>query len=316
MNTLLQRRARLAALVLLLTGAAGCSLGGTVGGLATDAGSGAVRGARGQLATDSTQAAIRLLTGTVVSGVTAGLRPAIDTTLSGVIGRARTFIGTTQDSLALFVGGPLSASVQRLLSANLRTLSASLDGQIDPLIAGVGRGLRAQLALTLDSAGTGARQVLIPLVGEAIDSASARLAVNGQGPLRQAIDSIVASAVRAGADAVDERSRPILNRITGALMGIAGVIVLGALAWMHIDRRRSRAALFAMAEAIRTTDDEQVRETIKDRVKQNARRRQIDGYLHTFLEKNHLLRGTERIPVPKLVGDDVPVASGAGEPRA
>lgn len=318
--------ARLGAVVLLLAGVAGCSLGRTLSGLGGDLGSGAVRGARTQLGSDSTQAAIRLLTGSatsgLASGITGSLQPAIDTTLAGAFLRTRTFLHTTQDSLALFIGGPLNASLQQLIRGNAQTLGTELNGQLDPVIAQLGQGLRTQLALTLSQAGTDARQALIPLVGEAIDSASVRLAANGQGPLRTAIDSIVASAVRTGIGAAEEKSKPLFNRITGALMGVAAVIVLGLLAWMHIDRKRSKQALFAITEAIKTTDDEQVREAIKDRVKANARRHQVDGYLHTFLEKNQLLRGSEqpaRIAIPKVVrGDEVPAetTAGAGEPRA
>lgn len=326
MNTTLRPSvlARLCIVILLLAGVSGCSLGRTLSGLGGDLGSGAVRGARTQLGSDSTQAAIRLLTGSATSGLASGItgsvQPAIDTTLAGAFLRTRTFLHTTQDSLALFIGGPLSASVQQLIRGNAQTLGSSLNGQLDPLVAQFGQGLRTQLALTFSQAGTDARQALIPLVGEAIDSASARLAANGQGPLRIAIDTIVSSAVRAAVTAVDDSSKPLINRVTGALMGVAGVIVLGLLAWMHIDRKRSRQALFAITEAIKTTDDEQVRETIKDRVKANARRRQIDGYLHTFLEKNQLLRGSEqpaRIAVPKLVrGDEAAAAetAAAGEP--
>ena len=313
-------RARAGIIALLLAGASGC---GFVTGLGTDAGTGLVRGARGQLATDSTQAAIRLLTGAatsgLASGITANLQPAIDTTLAGAFGRTRTFLRTTQDSLAGFVGGPLSASVERLIRGNLQTLGTQLNGQIDPLMANVGQGLRTQLALTLNQAGTDARLVLLPLVDEVIDSASARFAVNAQGPLRIAVDSIVSSAVRSGVDAAEERSKPLFNRITGALMGVGAVIVLGLLAWMHVDRKRSKQALFAVTEAIKATDDPQVRETIKDNVKTNARRHQVDGYLHTFLEKNQLLRGTERIAVPKLIRGDEPgagvTASAGGPPR-
>lgn len=326
MNTTLHpsRRARIGVLVLLLAGLAGCGLGRTIGGLGTDLGGGAVRGARTQLGSDSTQAAIRLLTGAatsgLASGITGNLQPALDTTLAGAFGRTRTFLSTTQDSLAHFVGGPLSASVERLIRGNVQTLGAQLNGQLDPLVAQVGQDLRAQLALTLTQAGTDARQALIPLVGEAIDSASIRLATNAQGPLRVALDSIVSSAVRAAGTAVDDSTKPIFNRITGALMGVGAVLVLGLLLWMHIDRKRSKQALFAMAEAIKTTDNDQVRETIKDRVKANARRHQVDGYLHTFLEKNQLLRGSEqpaRVAVSRIVRGDEAAAEatvGAGEP--
>jgi hypothetical protein len=312
------RRVRTGIMTLLLAGLAACGgLGRTIGGLGSDAGNGVVRGARGQLASDSTQAAIRLLTGEaaagLAAGITANLQPALDTTLAGVFGRTRVFLGTTQDSLALFVGGPLSASVERLIRGNLQTLGAQLNGQLDPLVAQAGTGLRAQLALTLAQAGTGARQAFLPLVGEAVDSASARLVVNARGPLRVAIDSIVASAVRTGVQSAEKSSKPFFNRLTGALMGVGAVLVLGLLAWMHIDRKRSKQALFAMAEAIKTTDDAQVRETIKDRVKTNARRHQVDGYLHTFLEKNQLLRGSERIPIDRIVrGDEAPAGAAAG----
>ncbi|HEX6372579.1 MAG TPA: hypothetical protein VF006_26900 [Longimicrobium sp.] len=327
MNTILDpsRHARTGVLILLMAGLVGCgALGRDLGGLGTDIGAGAVRGARGQLSSDSTQAAIRLLTGAATSGLASGitdrLQPAIDTTLAGAFGRTRAFLGTTQDSLALFVGGPLSASVERLIRGNVQTLGTQLNGQLDPLVARMGHGLRTELALTLGQAGTDARQVLIPLVGEAIDSASVRLAVNARGPLRQAIDSIVSSAVQSGVKAAETSSKPFLNRITGALMGVVGAVVLGLLAWMHIDRRRSKQALFAMAEAIKTTDDDQARETIKDRVKASARRHQVDGYLHTFLEKNQLLRGSEqpaRVAVPRIVRGDAaeaPPTVGAGEP--
>lgn len=66
------------------------------------------------------------------------------------------------------------------------------------------------------------------------------------------------------------------------------------------------------------TDDESVREAIKDRIKTNARRRRIDGYLHTFLEKNQLLRGSEqpaKVNVGKAVrGGPVEEPVTAGEP--
>lgn len=309
--------------VLLLAGLPGCgAIGRGIGSVGSDAGAGAVRGVRGQLDSDSTQAAIRLLTGAatsgLASGITGSLQPAIDTTLAGAFGRTRTFLNTTQDSLAGFVGGPLSASVERLIRGNLQTLGTQLNAQLDPAVAQLGAGLRTQLALTLSQAGTDASQVLIPLVGEAIDSASVRLAANAQGPLRTAIDSIVASAVRSGVQSAEKSSKPLFDRITGALVGVAVVLVLGLLLWIQIDRKRSKQALFAVTEAIKTTDDEQVRETIKDNVKASARRHQVDGYLHSFLEKNQLLRGTEkgRVPVPKIVrGDEVPAeaTTAAGE---
>lgn len=316
-------RTRIVLMAVLLAGAAGCgAISRGVGGLGNNAGAGVVRGARGQLDNDSTQAAIRLLTGAatagLASGITGNVQPAIDTTLGGAFGRARTFLSTTQDSLAHFVGGPLSSSVERLIRGNLQTLGSQLNAQLDPAVANLGTGLRAQLALTLSQAGSDARQALIPLVGEAIDSASVRLAVNARGPLRQAIDSIVSSAVRSGVQSAEQSSKPFFNRLSGALMGVGAVLVLGLLAWMHIDRKRSKQALFAMAEAIKTTDNEQVRETIKDRVKASARRHKVDGYLHTFLEKNELLRGSEqpgRVPVHKIVsGSEAETTVGAGEP--
>lgn len=319
MNTSLHpfRRVRAAAVLLLLSGVAGCSLGRTLTGLGSDLGNGAVAGARGQLANDSTQAAIARLTGAATSGLASGIasnvRPAIDTTLSGAFGQARAFLNTTQDSLALFLSGPLNTSLQGLIRGNVQTLGTSLDAQLQPLIAQAGVGLREQLALTLAQADTDARQVLLPLVGAAVDTVSARLATNANGPLRQAIDSIVSSAVRSGVDAAEQSSRPLFNRLTGALAGIAGVMVLGALLWMRADRQKSQRAMFAMAEAIRKTEDEQVREAIKDRIKANARRHGIDGYLHTFLEKKQLLRGSEqpdRIAVGKVVREEEPVVAG------
>jgi hypothetical protein len=311
--------ARSGALLLLLAGLAGCSLGTRLNGLGSSAGGGLVTGARAQLRSDSTTSAVRLLTDSATAALASGIRgnlaPALNETVGSVFGNAHTFLRTTQDSLAWFLSGPFSSSLQRLIRANAQTLGTSLDAQLDPAIARAGAGLRTQLALTLDQAGGDARRALLPLVGETVDTLSARLAVNAQGPLRQAIDSIVASAVKTGIQSADRESTPILNRIGGVLMGVAGVIVLGALAWLYVDRKRTRQALFAVGEAVKMTDDEGVREAMKDRIKANARRRQIDGYLHTFLEQNRLLRGSEnagKVPVGRIVGE--PVATGMEDP--
>jgi hypothetical protein len=317
---------RLGTLLLLLAGLAGCSLGNTLRGLGTSAGGGVVTGLRTQLRNDSTTSAVRLLadsaTAALASGIRGNLSPALDATVNSVFGNASTFLRTTQDSLAYFLAGPLSSSLQGLIRSNVQTLGTSLDAQLDPVIARAGQGLRTQLSLTLDQAGGDARRVLVPLVAEAVDTVSARLAVNAQGPLRVAIDSIVASAVRTGIQSADTAGRPLFDRIGGVLAGVAGVIVLGALAWLWVDRKRTRQALFAIGEAVKMTDDEQVRETMKTHIKTNARRRQIDGYLHTFLEKNQLLRGSEqagKVAVDRIVREPAATATAgagaAGEPR-
>ncbi|HEU0299462.1 MAG TPA: hypothetical protein VFR37_08415, partial [Longimicrobium sp.] len=252
MNTLSRRSApiRLLALLVLLAALAGCSLGNTLRGLASSAGGGLVTGARTQLGSDSTTSAVRVLvdsaTAALASGIRGNLQPALDSTVNGVFGDASTFLRTTQDSLAYFLGGPLSSSLQRLIRGNVQTLGTSLDAQLDQSIARAGEGLRTQLSLTLDQAGGDARQVLLPLVAEAVDTVSTRLAVNAQGPLRVAIDSIVASAVRSGLQSADTAGKPLLDRIDGLLLGVAGVIVLGALAWLYVDRKRTRKALFAV----------------------------------------------------------------------
>lgn len=322
MNTLSRRFApiRPVAMLVLLAGLAGCSLGNTLRNLASSAGGGLVTGARTQLDSDSTTSAVRVLadsvTAALASGIRGNLAPALDATVNGVFSDAGTFLRTTQDSLAYFLSGPLSSSLQRLIRTNVQTLGTSLDAQLDPAIARAGQGLRTQLSLTLDQAGGDARRVLLPLMAEAVDTVSTRLAVNAQGPLRVAIDSIVASAVRSGLQSADTAGKPLFDRIGGVLLGVAGVIVLGAMAWLYVDRKRTRQALFAIGEAVKMTDDEQVRETMKDQIKTNARRRRIDGYLHTFLEKNRLLRGSEsagKVPVGRIVGEP---AATAGEPRA
>ena len=316
------RRFRRATALLMLAGLAGCGLGSTLGRLGTSAGGGLVTGARTQLASDSTTLAIRRLTDSatlaLADGIRGNLQPALNSTLAGAFGSTSSFVRGTQDSLALFVAGPLSSSLERLIRGNVQTFGTTLDAQLDPIFTRAGEGLRGQLALTLDQAGGDARRVLLPLVGETVDTLSARLAVNARGPLRQAIDSIVSSAVTSGIRAADAESRPLLNRISGVLMGVAGVLVLGALIWMNMERKRSEQALFAIGEAVKMTDDESVREAIKDRIKTNARRRQIDGYLHTFLEKNQLLRGSEqpaKVNVGKVVrGDPAEEPVAAGEP--
>ena len=310
---------RFCTLLLLLAGLAGCSFGNALRGLGSSAGGGLVTGVRTQLSSDSTTSAIRLLadsaTEALASGIRTNLAPALDATVAGVFARTSTFLSTTEDSLARFLAGPLSSSLQRLIRENVQTFGTTLDAQLDPVIARAGQGLRTQLSLTLDQAGSDARRVLVPLVADAVDTVSVRLAANAQGPLRVAIDSIVASAVKAGIDSAGTAGKPLLNRIGGVLLGVAGVIVLGLMAWLYIDRRRTRQALFAIGEAVKHTDDENVREAMKDRIKANARRRQIDGYLHTFLEKNRLLRGTEhagKVPVGRIVGEP---AATAAEPR-
>ncbi|HEX2081607.1 MAG TPA: hypothetical protein VHG08_28140 [Longimicrobium sp.] len=326
MRSRLSAPIRIGTLVLLLAGLAGCSLGNSLRNLASSAGGGLVSGARTQLDSDSTLSAVRVLadsaTAALASGIRGNLAPALDATVNGVFSDASTFLRTTQDSLAYFLSGPLSSSLQRLIQSNVQTLGASLDAQLDPAIARAGEGLRTQLSLTLDQAGGDARRVFLPLVAEAVDTVSTRLAVNAQGPLRVAIDSIVASAVRSGLQSADTAGRPLFDRIGGILLAVAGVIVLGAMAWLYVDRKRTRQALFAIGEAVKMTDDEQVRETMKNHIKANARRRQIDGYLHTFLEKHRLLRGSEhagKVPVGKIVGEPAAATAAtaptAAEPR-
>lgn len=274
-----------AAALLLLAVVPGCALDKTIGNAAKAGAAGAVAGARGQLGNDSTRVVLDGLLDAATAGVGRGVKrdiaPAIDKSSRRLFTNGETFIGHAQDSVAFAIRGQFSRSLQDLIAAN----GAALRGQIRPTLDGAGDGLRAQLAATLDSASTGARSRFLPLVGEAVDTISDRFAVNMDRRLGPALTRLIDSV----GTTTRKQGNAFVRELLMALGGAAVVVVALALLWMNADRKRKAQALLAMARAVRSIPDEAAREDVKNRVKASARRDGVDGYLHTFLEKQQLL---------------------------
>lgn len=308
----------LAPVLVMLAG--GCaSLDRTAGRLGSSAGGGLVRSARGGLENDSTQAALRMLAAAAVGGLGEGISrdvtPALKDAARRVFGTGEGFLANARDTVSLALSGPVNRAIQQLIRDNSAALASSLGREIDPLVTRVGTSVRGQLALTFDQVGADAQRTLVPVLETAVDRMAVRLAENTKsgGPLRTAIDSAVASAVRTGIQSAHKETQSITRKAAPWAGGALAVVLGGVIFWLVRERQRSQKALRAIGEAVKNLDDPGAREAVKNVIKTTARKQRIDGYLHSFLEKHQLLQGSER---PRPGEQSVYVGAIAGEPAA
>lgn len=215
------------------------------------------------------------------------LKPRVDSLVTGLFDTVQVRQGRMQDSLATYLEGRLNRSVNRLLTDNIGLVRDSVD--------------RA-LAVWLNTAGNRLRAEVVPLAGElsssAVSHAVASLDSGIKGPLRSTLIALVremADTIRAEArKSSQEVVEPWYKRVGTLAKIIAGAIVLAVLAggifvWAAL--RRSRKALEAVTTAIHDRGDDDLRAAVKAA----ATQRQVEDYLHDFLEKRDLLpsrRGT------------------------
>ena len=268
----------------LLRSAAGAALlvGALTGcGAFTKAGSnfgrGLASGAVDELGRPRLRSTVDTLVTSVSLSVSENVRgeigPAVRSQLAELMADSRAGLSGIGDDLTGRIDGPLTASLERLLEANLVL---------------VGRHSREQVHLLLTQVGDDLSTSILPQVGrtsgQAADSLVARLSIGLENQMAAAAETLAARAIRQAVLTADEtgstsRTRVWINR--GFIVGIAVLVILiGVVVWQMIQGSRQRRAL----EALTTSIDQVGTNDLKSTIRKEAAVRNVEGWLSGYLE--------------------------------
>jgi hypothetical protein len=264
--------------VLLVCALAPALLNGcAVSGIGSSVGRGAASGGLTYLRSDQGREALRALADssavTVASAVRTRIQPTVDSAVVAVLDRGRAAIDQARDSLATAIRTDISSALQDLVRANLAT--TGLEG-------------RRQTQLLLASASGNLDQELAPALQRSVvrvtDALIMRLTDGLRSQLGAAAETVVVRSVRGGVKAGDQSARgsSTWKTVRFALIGFVVALVLLALVWLYSEVRRSHAALSVVTGEINRRGDE----SLKLGIKEGARAKGVEGWLHSFLEKN------------------------------
>ena len=256
--------------VAVLSGCAVNNLGASVG-------RGAASGGLNYLKSDQGRQALREVADSsailVASVVRTRVRPVVDSAVVAILDRGQVAIDRARDSLAVAIRTDLSAALQELVRANLETTGHEGRRQTQLLLASASGNIDRDFAPALQ------RSVL-----RMTDALFVRLADGLRSQVGVAAESIVIRSVQSGIRAGDQSTRKssTWKTIRFALVGFVVALILLALVWLYAEVRRSHAALQVVTGEINRRGDE----SLKVGIKEGAREKGVEGWLHSFLEKN------------------------------
>ena len=269
----------------------GCaSLDSTGRRLGASVGSGVVSGATKSFKSQLTPALNR-----GVEGALRGARFQLDTASALLVERGNQAIGGYGAQLEQTVRGPLSDALQELVRANVRAAGEQGRAQATLLTGQLSADLGA-LTPRLDSAVTHA-------AANATAAVTKQLAQDLRGELRTSLvaaagdiaDKAAARAVRS----VDQGARrsPLVKWGIGIGVALA-VAALGAVAVrVYRELRHRQAALDAVAQVIRESQDPRLKEAVKER----ATQMNVEPWLNSYLkQRGYLSKMGQKIPAPPL----------------
>jgi len=251
--------------------------GCAVSGIGSSVGRGAASGGLTYLRSDQGREGLRALADSsaivVASAVKARIQPTVDSAVVAVLAHGQEAIGRARDSLATAIRMDLSSALQDLVRANLATTGLEGRRQTQLLLASASGNLDQQFAPALQ------RSIL-----RMTDALLLRLTDGLRNELGAAAETVVVRSVRGGVKAGDQSARgsSTWKTVRFALIGFIVALVLLALTWLYSEVRRSHAALSVVTGEINRRGDE----SLKLGIKEGARAKGVEGWLHAFLEKN------------------------------
>jgi hypothetical protein len=251
--------------------------GCAVGNLGSSVGRGAASGGLSYLRSEPGRQALRAVADTsallVASAVRTRVQPVVDSAVVAILDRGNQAIDRARDTLAVAIRSDISASLQDLVRANLETTGLEGRRQSQLLLASVSGGFDRDLGPALQRS-----------VVRLTDALVARLSDGLRTQLGAAAESVVIRTVQSGVKAGDQSTRKssTWKTIRFALIGFVVALILLALVWLYAEVRRSHAALQVVTGAINRQGDDR----LKVGIKEDARAKGVEGWLHSFLEKN------------------------------
>jgi hypothetical protein len=243
-------------------------------------GRGVVQGGLEYLRSDSGRQHVRAFADSSLHSASVAFRaqvqPALDSSVRETLERSTDALQRAEDDLATRLDGRISDALTALVRRNLRAAGDEGRTQLDLTVRRLGENMERDLTPALQRSVTAATQ-----------SFMTQLSASVRSELREAAESAFAAAVRAGVrEGSHEAQRsPTLRTVLWiAGIGVAAIIFLG-VAWLVRERRRSVAALDVVAEVVKQSGSQDMKEQIKRR----ARDQDIEGWLRRHLERQGYL---------------------------
>lgn len=215
-------------------------------------------------------------------------RSTADTTAALLLARGGTALTGLNGQANAAIRGSLNEAIQQLVRDNLRLAGREGSADVDAL----SRALAANMP-RLDSA---VALTAANVTGAATD----RLASQLNGTLRTALlgatRDIAREATKAALEQADRTSRTSWVAMVAIGLSVATILAILALAASRFyqQHKRTRAALDVVTQAVRDAGDPRLKEEIKAR----ATSREVEPWLHGFLQERGYLE--RRVAVPTV----------------
>ncbi|MFL5383710.1 MAG: hypothetical protein ACJ8GN_14415 [Longimicrobiaceae bacterium] len=227
-----------------------------------------------------------------------------DTTTALLLARGTTAFGDLNGQASAALRGSLNEAIQQLVRDNLRTAGREGSADVDML----SRAIAANMAVLLPRLDSAAALTAANVTSSATD----RLASQLDGTLRTALLSatrdIAREATKAALEQADRTSRKSWVgkwTIGLSIAAILAILALAAARFLQL-HKRTRAALDVVTQAVRDSADPRLKEEIKAR----ATSREVEPWLHGFLQERGYL--DRRVAVPGVfTGSDAAPAEKA-----
>jgi len=263
---------------------------GCVSAVGRSAGRGLVEGARAEASADSSQAMFQEIAEVAIayvdSAFQADLKPTIEETWAGVIEQAESTIDRGEamldrasDSLAVSVEGDLSDAFNALLRSNIEAAGSEFRQELLLISGDIENELRNNLGPAFTAAIAQATQAFVDELSEGVRTELAA-------EMEQALVRAVGSAVQAGTGDLT----PVGEWLRNAGIAVGGFILVLFFGWLYLDRQSSQETVVALGQALQNIEDPEVREYIRDQIREKATERNVLDWYRRFRQR----RGIDR----------------------
>jgi len=249
-----------------------------------------VEGARAEASADSSQAMFQEIAEVAIayvdSAFQADLKPTIEETWAGVIEQAESTIDRGEamldrasDSLAVSVEGDLSDAFNALLRSNIEAAGSEFRQELLLISGDIENELRNNLGPAFTAAIAQATQAFVDELSEGVRTELAA-------EMEQALVRAVGSAVQAGTGDLT----PVGEWLRNAGIAVGGFILVLFFGWLYLDRQSSQETVVALGQALQNIEDPEVREYIRDQIREKATERNVLDWYRRFRQR----RGIDR----------------------
>jgi hypothetical protein len=215
-----------------------------------------------------------------------------DTTTALLIARGTNAFGDLNGQASAAIRGSLNEAIQQLVRDNLRLAGREGSADVDML----SRAIAANMAVLLPRLDSAAALTAANVTSAATDRLASQLDGTLKTALLGATRDIAREATRAALEEADDVGRNSWVGKVAIGLGVATILAILALAAAHFFRvhKRTRAALDVVTQAVRDSADPRLKEEIKAR----ATSREVEPWLHGFLQERGYLE--RRVAVPGM----------------